>query len=129
MVDPSHFWVQIVSPKATELDQLVEEMTEYYGKEENRELHVLQKVEKGDLVAAVFQYDSKWYRAEVLKILDEDPQQAELYYVDYGDTDIVPFKELYELRTDFLRLHFQAIECYLANVGKYLQPTKTPFPI
>lgn len=40
----------------------------------------------------------------------------ELYYVDYGDTDILPYDEVYELRTDFLQLHFQAIECYLANV-------------
>lgn len=62
MVDPSHFWLQIVGPKATELDQLVEEMTEYYGKEANREMHVLEKVEKGDLVAAIFRYDNKWYR-------------------------------------------------------------------
>lgn len=60
MVDPSHFWLQIVSPKATELDQLVEEMTEYYNNESNRENHTLKKVEKGDLVAAVFQYDNKW---------------------------------------------------------------------
>ncbi|RZC39303.1 TUDOR and/or KH 1 domain containing protein [Asbolus verrucosus] len=118
MVDPSRFWLQIVGPKATELDVLVEEMTEYYRKRENREAHVLDKVNKGDLVAAVFQYDSKWYRAEVLGINNESPgqQQAELYYVDYGDTDLVPVEELYELRTDFLRLHFQAIECFLARI-------------
>lgn len=60
MVDPSRFWVQIVGPKATELDCLVEEMTEYYSKEENRKLHVVEDVKKGDLVAAVFQYDTKW---------------------------------------------------------------------
>lgn len=60
MVDPSHFWLQIVSPKATELDQLVEEMTEYYSKESNRKSHILQKVETGDLVAAIFKYDNKW---------------------------------------------------------------------
>nr|XP_023023386.1 tudor and KH domain-containing protein homolog [Leptinotarsa decemlineata] len=118
MVDPSRFWVQIVGPKATELDCLVEEMTEYYGIEENRNLHVLKDIKKGDLVAASFQYDNKWYRAEVLNVLDEDPsmKQAELYYVDYGDTDIVPWNDAYELRTDFLRLHFQAIECFLAKV-------------
>ncbi|XP_044272640.1 tudor and KH domain-containing protein homolog [Tribolium madens] len=116
MVDPSRFWLQIVGPKATELDVLVEEMTEYYRKQENRESHILNKVTKGDLVAAVFQYDSKWYRAEVLSLSDDNPPQAELYYVDYGDTDLVPVDELYELRTDFLRLHFQAIECFLARV-------------
>ncbi|CAH1376311.1 unnamed protein product [Tenebrio molitor] len=116
MVDPSRFWLQIVGPKATELDVLVEEMTEYYRKQENRDSHVLDKVSKSDLVAAVFQYDSKWYRAEVLSLTNDNPPQAELYYVDYGDTDVVPIEELYELRTDFLRLHFQAIECFLARV-------------
>ncbi|XP_063915993.1 tudor and KH domain-containing protein homolog isoform X1 [Zophobas morio] len=116
MVDPSRFWLQIVGPKAAELDVLVEEMTEYYRKQENRDSHVVEKVNKGDLVAAIFQYDGKWYRAEVLSITDENPPQAELYYVDYGDTDLVPVEEFYELRTDFLRLHFQAIECFLARI-------------
>ncbi|KAI4456085.1 tudor domain containing protein [Holotrichia oblita] len=104
MVDPSHFWLQIVGPKATELDQLVEDMTEYYGKPENREFHVLDTVNVGT--------------AEVLKIIESNTSEpeAELYYVDYGDTDIVPCKDTYEIRTDFLQLHFQAIECYLSRV-------------
>lgn len=118
MVDPSHFWLQIVGPKATQLDQLVEDMTEYYGKEENRSVHILKSLDSGDLVAAVFKFDKKWYRAEVLRVVHDKGLEplAELYYVDYGDTDFVPFKELFELRTDFLRLNFQAIECYLARV-------------
>ncbi|GJQ86927.1 hypothetical protein Trydic_g11796 [Trypoxylus dichotomus] len=118
MVDPSHFWLQIVGPKATELDQLVEDMTEYYNKPENREFHVLEKVEVGDLVAALFKYDNKWYRAEVLRIIESNTSEpeAELYYVDYGDTDVVPCKDTYEVRTDFLQLHFQAIECYLSRI-------------
>lgn len=59
------------------------------------------------------------YRAEVLNIIESNPneRQAELYYVDYGDTDVLPCTDLFELRTDFLRLHFQAIECFLARVG------------
>ncbi|KRT79064.1 K Homology domain containing protein [Oryctes borbonicus] len=118
MVDPSHFWLQIVGPKATELDQLVDDMTEYYNKPDNREFHVLDKVEVGDLVAALFKYDNKWYRAEVLKIIESNTSEpeAELYYVDYGDTDVVPCKDTYEIRTDFLQLHFQAIECYLSRI-------------
>lgn len=61
MENPSKFWVQIVGPKATELDCLVDEMTDYYNKLENRSQHVLDDVNVGDLVAAVFKYDSKWY--------------------------------------------------------------------
>ncbi|KAF5270669.1 hypothetical protein FQA39_LY01407 [Lamprigera yunnana] len=118
MIDPSHFWLQMVGPKATQLDQLVEDMTEYYGKEENQNLHTLNSLGNGDLVAAQFNFDKKWYRAEVLKVTNENGMDplAELYFVDYGDTDLVPCKNVFELRTDFLRLNFQAIECYLAGI-------------
>lgn len=60
MENPSKFWLQIVGPKATELDCLVDEMTGYYSKPENKSQHTLDDVNPGDLVAAVFQYDNKW---------------------------------------------------------------------
>lgn len=60
MVDPSRFWLQIVGPKATELDQLVEEMTVYYNNEFNKELHQLNSVGPGDIVASTFNFDKKW---------------------------------------------------------------------
>lgn len=113
MVDPSRFWLQIVGPKAQQLDQLVEEMTDYYKVPDNRDWHKLKNVEVGDLVAATFFYDERWYRAEVLEINDN---LAELYYVDYGDTEKVALADLYELKVNFLKLHFQAIECFLARI-------------
>lgn len=117
VVDPSQFWLQIVGPKANELDQLVEEMTDYYSKQENQEAHVISDPCIGDIVAAIFMNDGKWYRAEIveLKIENERPVSS-LYFLDYGDTDVSPVEEIFELRTDFLRLRFQAIECYLARV-------------
>lgn len=117
-VNPSQFWLQIVGPNANELDQLVEEMTDYYSKQENKDLHILTNISVGEIVAAVFTFDEKWYRAEVvaIKTIEDDQQVAQLYYVDYGDSDQVPLNQIFELRTDFLRLRFQAIECYLARV-------------
>uniref|UniRef100_T1I276 Tudor domain-containing protein n=4 Tax=Rhodnius TaxID=13248 RepID=T1I276_RHOPR len=41
VADPTHFWLQLISPRAVELDHLVDNMTDYYKKEENRELHKL----------------------------------------------------------------------------------------
>lgn len=116
--DPSKFWVQIVGPKATELDQLVDQMTEYYSKEENASLHELTDISIGEIVAAKFEFDNKWYRAEIKKIRSEKDKSElfELYFVDYGDVGVASKNEVYELRTDFLRLRFQAIECYLAHV-------------
>lgn len=65
-------------------------------------------------------YDEKWYRAEISDIVnnENDPEDVDLdlYYVDYGDTAKCKKKDVYELRTDFLRLRFQAIECILAKI-------------
>lgn len=117
VVDPSQFWLQIVGPKANELDQLVEEMTDYYSKQENQEAHAISDPCIGDIVAAVFMNDGKWYRAEIVELkIENDRPVGSLYFLDYGDTDVSPVEEIFELRTDFLRLRFQAIECYLARV-------------
>lgn len=35
---------QVVGPRSIQLDKLVTEMTEYYEDEDNRELHLLEKV-------------------------------------------------------------------------------------
>lgn len=44
---PDSFWIQMVCDKIRDaLDTLVSEMTNYYEKNENRELHTLKKVRK-----------------------------------------------------------------------------------
>nr|CAD7573611.1 unnamed protein product [Timema californicum] len=77
-------------------------------------------LEEGQIVAAPFLYDNKWYRAEVAKVTLDDynieDSKVSLYYVDYGDSATRSKHEVCELRTDFLRLRFQAIECCLARV-------------
>lgn len=42
--NPSQFWVQVAGAGTLSLDDLVAEMTAYYGDEENRELHKLKTV-------------------------------------------------------------------------------------
>lgn len=77
----------------------------------------------GQIVAAPFDHDDKWYRAEILSIEEDeyDPIESKvtLYYGDYGDSCVVKRKQIFDLRTDFLGLYFQAIECALA----YVKPT------
>ncbi|XP_026746794.1 tudor and KH domain-containing protein homolog isoform X2 [Trichoplusia ni] len=117
---PSRFWVQFVGPQVTQLDLLVEEMTDYYGKKENREAHALSHVSVGQVVAAVFRHDGRWYRARVHDVrpneFDASQQVADVFFLDYGDSEYVATHELCELRADLLRLRFQAMECFLAGV-------------
>jgi tudor domain-containing protein 2 len=117
---PGRFWVQVIGPQAVELDHLVEEMSEFYRQEENRECHALQEVKVDQLVAAPFSHDDKWYRARVTDVMLDDYDVEEslvaVYYLDYGDSDTRRKKDLCSLRADFLNLRYQAIECCLAKV-------------
>ncbi|XP_043274911.1 tudor and KH domain-containing protein homolog isoform X2 [Venturia canescens] len=112
--NPSQFWVQVAGSGTLCLDELVAEMTAYYEDVENQEIHALKNVTVGQTVAAKFLFDGKWYRAEVISSLEDD--ECEVYFLDYGDHEIVSIKHVFELRTDFLSLRLQAIECSLANV-------------
>lgn len=57
---PSRFWVQLVGPQSTELDFLVDAMTEYYSSKENREIHEIREPYLGQIVAAMLLADNKW---------------------------------------------------------------------
>lgn len=78
------------------------------------------QISVGQIVAAPFDHDDKWYRAEIIEIErnEYDPAESKVtvYYGDYGDTCTVRRKQLFDLRTDYLTLYFQAIECILAKV-------------
>lgn len=57
---PSRFWVQLVGPQSTELDFLVDAMTDYYNLKENKELHQIREPYLGQIVAAMLYNDNKW---------------------------------------------------------------------
>lgn len=66
------------------------------------------------MVAAKFKYDGKWYRAEVISIINS--AMCQIFFVDYGDLEIISKDDIFELCTDMLSLRQQAVECSLANV-------------
>uniref|UniRef100_A0A3Q2GPP4 Tudor and KH domain containing n=1 Tax=Cyprinodon variegatus TaxID=28743 RepID=A0A3Q2GPP4_CYPVA len=68
----------------------------------------------GDIVAAPYRDNNSWNRAKVLGVLGSG--LVDLYYVDYGDNGELSRDRLRSLRSDFLSLPFQAIECSLAGV-------------
>ncbi|XP_034101447.1 tudor and KH domain-containing protein homolog [Drosophila albomicans] len=120
VASPTKFWVQLVGPQSKKLDDMVQEMTSYYSSAENRAKHQLTTPYIGQIVAAVFKFDEKWYRAEIVDIMPNQynpkEQVIDLYFVDYGDSEYISPADICELRTDFLTLRFQAVECFLANV-------------
>ncbi|XP_075439323.1 tudor and KH domain-containing protein isoform X2 [Ascaphus truei] len=111
--NPEHFWIQILGSRSQQLDQLTREMSEHYGKQ--RQLVAMPEIRVGDIVAAPFHMDKFWYRAEVLGFLEN--RNVDLYYVDYGDNWETSRDNLFPLRSDYLSLPFQAIECSLTGIA------------
>ncbi|XP_028910664.1 tudor and KH domain-containing protein isoform X1 [Ornithorhynchus anatinus] len=111
--NPGHFWIQILGPRSLRLDQLVADMTRHYRG--SCPPDAAQPVCVGDIVAAPLPEDGPWYRARVLGPLDSG--KMDLYFVDFGDNGESPVEDLRPLRSDFLSLPFQAIECSLAGVA------------
>ncbi|XP_047522005.1 tudor and KH domain-containing protein homolog isoform X1 [Pieris napi] len=129
---PSRFWVQFVGPQVAQLDDLVAHMSEFYSNKDNRSAHALKSVSVGQVVAAVFRHDGRWYRARIDDIrpneFDATQQVADVFYLDYGDSEYVATHELCELRADLLRLRFQAMECFLAGVKPASMEKEEPKP-
>ncbi|KAM6229116.1 LOW QUALITY PROTEIN: tudor and KH domain-containing protein [Spheniscus humboldti] len=110
--NPNHFWIQIIGHRSLQLDKLTAEMRQYY--QSSGRAAELSTVRAGDIVAAPYVDSSDWYRARVLGTLENG--NFDLYYVDFGDNG-GPREALRALRSDFLSLPFQAIECSLAGVA------------
>lgn len=100
VVSPSKFYLQLVGPQSTELDILVDTMTQYYNQQNNRDLHRIRKPNLGQIVAAEFNADGKWYRAEIIAILPNEFKPGEivldLFFVDYGDNQYIKPSDVYE---------------------------------
>lgn len=124
---PSKFFVQMVGSQSVELDLLIDAMSEYYNDESNRDRHIITEPTVGQMVAAKFAEDEKWYRAEIIAIQENaygDGKVCDLFYVDYGDNQYVFPKDVYALKKDFLGLKYQAMECFLA----YVKPNNPESP-
>ncbi|XP_017339857.1 tudor and KH domain-containing protein isoform X1 [Ictalurus punctatus] len=111
--NPQHFWIQIIGVRSLQLDKLTAEMSRFYNDDTLHE-HRVDAIVVGDIVAAPYQDHGTWNRARVLGLLSSG--LVDLYYVDFGDNGELPRDQLRSLRSDFLSLPFQAIECSLAEV-------------
>ncbi|XP_057898631.1 tudor and KH domain-containing protein [Melospiza georgiana] len=108
---PGHFWIQLLGTRSLQLDKLTAEMGLFY---QSSPPVPPPSVQPGAIVAAPYLDDGEWYRARVLGTLDNG--HLDLYYVDFGDNGQAPPEALRALRSDFLSLPFQAIECSLAGI-------------
>lgn len=71
----------------------------------------------GEFVSAKFTEDDTWYRARVRRN-DRDGKKAEVVYVDYGNSEVIPWSRLRPLGAEFsnTKLKPQAVDAQLAFV-------------
>ncbi|XP_040606805.1 tudor and KH domain-containing protein-like [Mesocricetus auratus] len=109
--NPNHFWIQFIDSFRFHCEKLMIEMTRHYENSLPEDL----TVNLGDIVAARYSVDGCWYRAKILGTLENG--NLDLYFVDFGDNGNCPGEDLRALRTDFLILPIQAVECSLARIA------------
>jgi len=105
------FFQQMNNPTFEGLTNLEDEIFSTYSIEPPKEL--LRPIAQGS-VLAVFT-DDKWYRCQVVSYKSTD-DTCDIKFVDHGGYTTVAASALRQLKSDFLRLPFQAIEVYLAHV-------------
>ncbi|KAH8423541.1 putative transcription factor (Snd1/p100) [Aspergillus melleus] len=72
----------------------------------------------GEFVAAKFTEDNEWYRAKVRRN-DRDNKQAEVVYIDFGNSEVVPWSRLRPLsqpQFSVQKLRAQAVDAVLSLV-------------
>ncbi|XDV41537.1 hypothetical protein PO909_010397 [Leuciscus waleckii] len=113
--NPGKFWVQTQS-HADEFDQLMNDLGNLYINPTSAE-GLIRKPVVGLLCAAKAQ-DGVFYRAAVYKVIDK---KAEVYFLDYGNTELVDCLNLRQLPLRFQQLPAVAVKCSLHGIKSRLK--------
>ena len=112
MVDSCRGFIQQTNnPTFVGLHHLEGEMLSNYSLETPRQL--MRPIAPGSVVAA--SSDNKWYRCQVVAY-NPEMDTCDVKFVDHGGYTTIPAVDLQQLKSEFLRLPFQAIEVYFAHV-------------
>jgi len=106
------FIKQMDNPTHEGLAPLELAMLEAYEEEEAPPV-LLRPIANGSLLAVYT--DSKWYRCQVVDF-NAELDTCDVKFVDHGGYTTVEVSQLRQLRSDFVRLPFQAIEVYLEHI-------------
>ncbi|XP_072552086.1 tudor domain-containing 6 [Salminus brasiliensis] len=107
---PAKFWIH-TQKYADEFDQLMQGLEDLCS-DPNKSQGLIRKPVPGRLCVAKSQ-DGMFYRAAVCKITDE---KAEVFFLDYGNTELVDCFNLYEIPLRYQKLPALAIRCALYGI-------------
>ncbi|XP_056872303.1 tudor domain-containing 6 isoform X2 [Takifugu flavidus] len=108
--NPSEFWIQTFN-YANELEELMERIKSLYKDPLKRNLVSNPAV---GLYCAAKAEDGDFYRAKVVEVVDE--KHIQVFFVDYGSTEVVYRSHILALPREFKMLPCLALKCTLAGV-------------
>ncbi|XP_029650582.1 RING finger protein 17 isoform X2 [Octopus sinensis] len=111
--NPLHFYIQKMGIEYQYLAVSMEDMQTIY-QADTKDLWVIYCPVKDLVCACQCPSDNMWYRAKVIDAPGE--QMVNVCYVDYGNTEIVSYRNLRKLLDKFIMLPIQAKLCKLAYV-------------
>ncbi|XP_044301071.1 tudor domain-containing protein 15 [Varanus komodoensis] len=110
VLNPSNFWVQ-TNDYFDEFEVLMKRISDTYDANE-AEYKMLEKPEPGKLCCARYSEDMHFYRAVIREVVGSS---IKVWFLDFGNTEIVPFFDVKVLLPEFQKLPALAICCSLAN--------------
>ncbi|CAK7297243.1 Tudor domain-containing protein 15 [Vulpes lagopus] len=111
VLNPSNFWVR-TNEHQHELQDIMKNINKSYDLCENDEM-ILRNPEPGLLCCARYSKDRYFYRAVITEI---NGYKINVYFIDYGNTDSIPFFDVKILLPEFCELPALAMCCSLAHI-------------
>jgi Tudor domain. len=103
---PLSFAVQLQATEGT-LSSVMDELNK------SPPVHFTQPLMPGSVCLGRFTEDQTLYRAVVVNVLDD---KCRLYYVDFGNSEVVPYSEIFELPKQFFIPEVMALHFALAGL-------------
>ncbi|EHH21925.1 hypothetical protein EGK_05098 [Macaca mulatta] len=111
VLNPSNFWVR-TNDHQNEFQEIMKNINKFYDLCENDEM-ILRKPEPGLFCCARYSKDRRFYRAVITEI---NGYKINVYFLDYGNTDSIPFFDVKILLPEFCELPALAMCCSLAHI-------------
>ncbi|CAH1803308.1 unnamed protein product, partial [Owenia fusiformis] len=108
---PNSFYCQLTE-NAQQIDVMLEELHAEYEAMSYLQ-HSIDRPTVNMICCAKYTQDGTWYRASITAA---SSKEVEVFFVDYGNTDTVPYDNIKQLLPKYAKLQMQALKCSLNNV-------------
>ena len=109
-----HIFCHLAEPSIAVKYERLEQSIDVFAKAGRLEEKLIEPT-IGEIVLAQYSVDNKWYRSQITQTFTTE-QEVELIFLDYGNSEVVPFSKLRELPQQFSILPPHAKECILAEI-------------